>query len=134
MIDCFKHKNNKSVYPNKYNDLLLINGDYLSQFPELENYVINKNYNPIYLDLDDQLEDIEHCIKSISFKNGILDVEAIDDDEKINKKIFILKIADDVDRIERKNLFEKIVNDCVEYFEENDLIDLFMETSIFLRR
>jgi hypothetical protein len=80
------------------------------------------------------LSKIESIIENIALKHGAISIEVINDSDKYFEKFFIVKIPSEMSVSERRNVFNKIVDETIPLCEEKGLLDLFMNTSIFLRR
>ena len=88
-----------------------------------------------YFKKEKQLERIEKFISFLTSKyNNIINMITVNDPEKELSKIFVLKIPENVSPEERLNIQSEIIDECIRYCENNDLMDTFMDTAIFARR
>lgn len=80
------------------------------------------------------LSKIESIIENIALKHECINVEAVNDSDGYFEKFFVIKIDEKTTPRERRILFNKIVDEIIPICEKKGLIELFMKTSIFLRR
>lgn len=83
---------------------------------------------------NNNLSKIESIVNDIALKQGCISVESFNDADGFFERFFIIRIPEDFSVTKRQDIFNKLIDEIIPICEQKGLIDLFMKTSIFLRR
>lgn len=84
--------------------------------------------------LEERLDRIESFLVKIAPKHNVLRVFSIEDEEEFDERIFVLKVDKETSLADRRKILTSVTDETITYCQNNNLYNLFMVTSIFIRR